>query len=198
MVGKEKRQRILQVLAAMPTYIAMLRGINVGGHGKVPMEKLRSICEKLNYSEVRTFIQSGNVVFEAAKSKPENLSQKIRGAILAEFGFEPAVITRTPEELAMAIANNPFVKQSKVEPAKVHIAFLSDLPKPEAVKKLEGLATPDERVQPRGREIYLYYRNGMGQAKLTGAVIERVLGIAATARNWNTVTKLYEMAGQKS
>ncbi len=176
----------------MSAYISLLRGINVGGHNKVPMERLRALCEAIGFEQVRTFIQSGNVVFEAAKGA--ELSLKLEKKILAEFGFPVSVVTRTAAELGKAIAANPFVKESKAEPAKVHIAFLSQAPKAEAVKKLETLATKTEQLRHSGHEIYLYYRDGMGKAKLTGSVIERVLGVAATARNWNTVTKLYEMA----
>jgi len=182
---------------AMPIYISLLRGINVGGHNKVPMERLCALCEGLGFEQVKTFIQSGNVVFKAVKVTPAELSLKIEKKILAEFGFPVSVVTRTPEELGKAIAGNPFVKESKAEPAKVHIAFLSEAPKAEALKKLETLATKTEQLRYADREIYLYYRDGMGKAKLTGAVIERVLGVAATARNWNTVTKLYEMAAEE-
>jgi len=182
----------------MPTYISLLRGINVGGHNNVPMERLRALCEELGFQQVKTFIQSGNVVFETAKRSPAELSLKLEKRILAEFGFPVSVVTRTVDELGQAIAGNPFGKESKAEPAKVHIAFLSQAPKAEAVKKLETLATKTEQLRHAGREVYLYYRDGMGKAKLTGAVIERALGVAATARNWNTVTKLYEMAEEHS
>ncbi len=180
----------------MPTYIAMLRGINVGGHNKMPMERLRSICEGLGLKQVRTLIQSGNLVFEAAKCNPDSLSARIEKKILSEFGFEVRVITRTPEEVGRVIERNPFPKESKTEPGKVYVAFLAEVAKPDALKNLESKATADERVQRGEREVYLYYRNGMGQAKLTSNVLERVLAVAATARNWNTVTKLYEMAGK--
>jgi len=182
----------------MPTYISLLRGINVGGHNKVPMERLRKLWEALGFAQVETFIQSGNVTFQAAKASPAELSLKLEKRILAEFGFPVSMVTRTADELGQAIAGNPFVKESKAEPAKVHIAFLSQAPKAEAVKKLETLATKTEQVRHAGREVYLYYRDGMGKAKLTGTVIERVLGVRATARNWNTVTKLYEMAQNSS
>ena len=181
----------------MPTYISMLRGINVGGHKKVPMETLRVMFQALGFEQVRTFIQSGNVVFQAAKSNPSDLSVKIEKKILAEFGFPASVITRTPEELDKAIQNNPFMKESRVEPAKVHIAFLFQIPKTEAAKKLEALATQAEQVRHRGREVYLYYRDGMGRAKLTSAVLEKTLAVTATARNWNTVNKLCAMAAEQ-
>jgi len=178
----------------MPTYIAMLRGINVGGHKKVPMERLRAMFEKLGFEQVATYIQSGNVVFEAAKHSPLGLSKKIEERILAEFGFPASVITRTVEELGKAIRNNPFPKQSGTDSGKVHIAFLSQIPQADAVKKLEALATTSERLRHSGKETYLYYRDGMGQAKLTGSVLEKTLCVTATARNWNTVNQLYKMA----
>jgi uncharacterized protein (DUF1697 family) len=178
----------------MPTYIAMLRGINVGGHKKVPMDRLQELFEALGFQQVKTYIQSGNVVFKAPKGSPSELSKKIEGKILAEFGFSSTVITRTPDELGKAIQNNPFVKESRIEPAKVHIAFLSQVPKAEAVKELEARATASEQLRQSGKEIYLYYRDGMGRAKLTGNVLEKVLAVTATARNWNTVNRLYQMA----
>jgi uncharacterized protein (DUF1697 family) len=181
-------------LVSMPTYIALLRGINVGGHGKLPMEKLRALCEGLGCEQVKTFIQSGNVVFKAAKGDPGTLSAKLEKKILAEFGFPVAVVTRTAAELGKIIEGNPFAKESRAEPAKVHVAFLSQAPTAEEVKALKAKTSENEQARCSGREVYLYYRDGMGQAKMTGAVIERVLGVKATARNWNTVTKLYEMA----
>ncbi len=178
----------------MPTYISMLRGINVGGHKKVPMSQLRAMLESLGFKQVRTYIQSGNVIFKAADSDPADFSAKIEKKILAQFGFSVSVITRTPEELRKSIEGNPFAKESSKDPAKVHIAFLSEVPKADAVKKLAALATASEQLQHSGREVYLYYKDGMGRAKLTGNVLEKVLAVTATARNWNTVNKLYDMA----
>jgi len=108
------------------------------------------------------------------------------------------VITRTPEELQKAIQNNPFVKECHLAPAKVYVAFLTEAPKADAVKKLEALATASEQLRHSGREVYLYYRDGMGRAKLTGTVLERLLAVTATARNWNTVNKLCDMARDES
>jgi len=182
----------------MPAYISMLRGINVGGHKKVPMDRLRAVFEALGFEQVRTFIQSGNVVFQAAKGSTPELSKKIEGKILAEFGFAASVITRTPQELGKVIRRNPFPKESSVAPAKVHVAFLSHLPKADAVKRLEALATPPEQLHHSGTEVYLYYRDGMGRAKLTGNVLEKVLSVTATMRNWNTLNQLYEMGSERN
>lgn len=175
----------------------MLRGINVGGHKKVPMARLRAMCETLGFEQVRTFIQSGNIIFEAAGRNTSDLSATIEKKMQAEFGFAASVITRTPEELEQAMQNNPFRKQSEVEPAKVFIAFLSQVPKPEAATKLMALTTPAEQVRQRAREVYLYYRDGMGRAKVNVNVVEKLLSVKATARNWNTVNKLHEMAAEK-
>lgn len=182
----------------MPTYISMLRGINVGGHKKVPMNQLRAMLETLGFKEVRTYIQSGNVIFKAAKGNPADLSRKIEQGVLREFGFSGSVITRTLEELGKAIQSNPFVKECGLTPAKVHIAFLSEAPKADAVKKLEAFASASEQLQHSGREVYLYYKDGMGGAKLTHNVLEKVLAVTATARNWNTVNKLYDMAMEQN
>lgn len=180
----------------MPTFISLIRGINVGGHKRVPMDQLRALCETLGFTQVRTYIQSGNVVFSAGKITSAAVSKKIEEAIVAEFGFPASVISRTPEELATAIGANPFLKESQAEPGKVYIAFLSQSPKPDAARKLEIWATRDERLHCGRLEVYLYYRNGMGQAKLSGAVLEKVLGVTATARNWNTVNQLHRMAAE--
>ena len=182
----------------MPTYISMLRGINVGGHKKVPMNQLRAMLGALGFKEVRTYIQSGNVVFRATMGNPEDLSRKIEQRVLKEFGFPASVITRTPEELQKAIQSNPFIKESGLAPAKVYVAFLTEAPKADAVKKLEALATASEQLRHSGKEVYLYYRDGMGRAKLTGTVLEKVLAVTATARNWNTVNKLCDMAMDES
>ena len=178
----------------MPIYISMLRGINVGGHKQVPMSELRAMFEALGFEQVRTYIQSGNVIFEAAKSNPSDLSARIEKKILSQFGFPVSVITRTPEEMRKNIEGNPFAKESRTEPAKVYIAFVSQAPTADAVKKVGALATASEQLRHSGREVYLYYSDGMGRAKLTHNVLEKVLAVTATARNWNTVNKLYDMA----
>jgi len=181
----------------MPTYIALLRGINVGGHKRVPMERLRALCEGFGFEQVATYIQSGNVVFNADQQSPADLVKKIEEKILVEFGFSASVITRTTGELEKAIERNPFLRESKSDPAKVFVAFLSQAPRADAAKKLAALATASEQVRHAGKETYLYYRDGMGRAKLTGSLLEKVLGVTATARNWNTVTRLYQMAVER-
>jgi uncharacterized protein (DUF1697 family) len=180
----------------MPTYISMLRGINLAGHKRVEMARLRVMFEGMGFEQVRTYINSGNVVFKTGKSAPAALSKKIEERMVAEFGFGALVITRTAAELGRAIEGNPFAKESRSDPAYVFIGFLERAPKADAVEKLQARAAKTEQAHCSGKEIYVYYVDGMGRAKLlTHGVLEKVLAVKATMRNWNTVSKLYEMAG---
>jgi len=178
----------------MPIYISMLRGINVAGHKQVKMAALQAAFEALEFEQVRTYIQSGNVVFKAANSSPLNLSRKIEGKILDEFGFAVPVITRTSEEMGGAIRTNPFLKENGIDLSKLHVTFLSDIPAPAALKTLESLTVKPDQFRASGREIYLYCPNGYGNTKLSNNALEKVLSLSATTRNWNTVNKLYEMS----
>ena len=181
----------------MPTYISMLRGINILGRKRVEMARLREMFEGMGFEQVRTYINSGNVVFKTSKSAPAALSKKIEERMESEFGFTAPVITRTAAEMGRAIEGNPFTQESRSDPSKVFIAFLGQAPKAEAVERLQARATKAERAHGSGREIYVYYVDGMGRAKLlTHGVLERILAVNATMRNWNTVSKLYEMAGE--
>jgi uncharacterized protein (DUF1697 family) len=167
------------------------------GHKRVEMGRLRVMFEGMGFEQVRTYINSGNVVFKTGRSAPAALSRRIEERMVAEFGFTASVITRTAAELGRAIEGNPFVKESRSDPSKVFIAFLEQAPKPAAVEKLQARATEAEQVHWCGREIYAYYVDGMGKARLlTHGVLERVLAVSATMRNWNTVSRLYEMAGE--
>lgn len=177
------------------TYISLLRGINLLGHKRVEMARLRVMFEGMGFERVRTYINSGNVVFNAGRSAPAALSRKIEERMESEFGFSAMVITRTAKELERAIEENPLVKESRSEPSHVFIGFMAQAPKADAIAKVKARAAKTERVHCCSREIYVYYVGGMGQAKLlTHGVLERVLAVSTTMRNWNTVSKLYEMA----
>jgi uncharacterized protein (DUF1697 family) len=178
----------------MPIYIALLRGINIGPHKRIKMEKLRVSWEQLGFKQVQTLIQSGNVVFQAAKISPQAISKKLEKQIETDFGFSADVIARTKDELEKIIAKNPFVGVRRIEPAKLHMVFLPEAPPPEAIKKLESLTLAPDKVYPAGKEIYCYFPNGVSGSSLWKHPLDRVLGVAGTMRNWNTVTKLYEMA----
>jgi len=178
----------------MPTYIALLRGINVGPHKRTKMEKLRSACEGLGFENVTTYIQSGNIVFRAAKLSDAALAKKLGDCIARDFGFPAAVITRTQEEMGEIIANNPLLKEKNIEQSKLHVVFLSGKPTPESLHKLQALTVAPDRVRNLDREIYFYFPNGVSRSSLWKHPLDKVLTVTSTMRNWNTVNKLYEMA----
>jgi uncharacterized protein (DUF1697 family) len=121
-------------------YISMLRGINVGGHKRVKMDQLRQLFEALGFEQVKTYIQSGNVVFKAGKTSTSALSKRIEESILSDFGFPVSVISRTSDEMRDTIENNPFLKQRGIDPERLHVMFLSESPAPAALKKLADQA----------------------------------------------------------
>ena len=177
----------------MPVYVAMLRGINVGGNKRIKMDKLRTSLEALGLEEVETYIQSGNVVFKAAKVTPAAISTKIEASIPKTFGFQVSVITRTADEINEAIAGNPFLKQPGIDPEKLHIAFLSEAPAPAALKKLAGLTVAPDQSRCLGKELYLYFPNGVSGSSLWRHPLDRVLSVITTTRNWKTVNTLHQM-----
>jgi uncharacterized protein (DUF1697 family) len=177
----------------MPIYIAMLRGINVGGHHRIKMDQLRASLEALGLQQVKTYIQSGNVVFQAAKSSPAALSTKIEKQILSQFGFSASVISRTVDEIKNTIKNNPFLNQPDIDPEKLHVAFLSDAASPAALKKLAGLTLAPDQSRCLGKEVYLYFPNGVSGSSLWKHPLDGVLSVVTTTRNWKTVNTLHQM-----
>jgi uncharacterized protein (DUF1697 family) len=174
--------------------IALLRGINIGPRQRVSMPELRELIEGLGYTDVQTLVQSGNVVF-TARAKPATLEKKLEEEIEKQLGVDPKVVVRTRDELAAAIEANPF--DVPKDPKNLHVTFLSSEPDTAAVKKLsEAHVAPDELVFA-GREIYILYAKGMGRSELAKQLGRAKLGVAATDRNWNTVTKLLEMADER-
>lgn len=180
----------------MPTYIAMLRGINIGPHKRMKMEKLRAACEALGLEQVKTYIQSGNLVFQCARQSAATISKKIEEQIVREFGFSSDVVVRSRDELAQIIKNNPLLKECGVDPSKLHVVFLWDAPAPAAVKKLESLTLAPDKIRYAGKEIYLYFPNGVSGSSLWKHPMDRILAVQTTMRNWNTVTTLSEMAAE--
>jgi uncharacterized protein (DUF1697 family) len=177
----------------MPIYVAMLRGINVGGNKKIKMDKLRSSFEALGLEQVKTYIQSGNVVFKTAKVSPVALSRKLEERILGDFGFSVSVISRTVDEIQNTIANNPFLNQPGIDLEKLHVAFLSEAPTPAALKKLAELTLAPDRSRSLGKEVYFYFPNGVSGSSLWKHPLDRVLSVEATMRNWKTVNALHQM-----
>lgn len=173
----------------MTAYVALLRGINVGGSNKVAMADLRAMFGALGYEDAQTYIQSGNVVF-TAKATEAALVRRIEGAITKTFSLQIRVMVRSKAQLASVLAADPFAGAA---PTLAHVAFLSARPSAKKVAALDPHRSPPDVVAVIGREVYLHYPNGSGRSKLTGAYLERVLGTTATARNRNTVTKLLAM-----
>jgi len=178
----------------MPVVISLLRGINVGGHHKIKMDALRALYDSLGLRGTQTYVQSGNVVFKTQERDLVRLSKKIEDAIERTFGFRPAVINRTLAELRRAIARNPFARRRGIEPHRLIVTFLAGLPDPEAWDKALKLKSATEELRLDEREFYMYFRSGMARPKLTWLTVEKVLQTPGTGRNWNTVTRLLEMA----
>ncbi len=178
----------------MPVFIAMLRGVNVGPHNRMKMDALRDLCGSLELRDVQTYVQSGNIVFRTNVRNPAALAKKIQSAIEKEFSFNPEVILRTTAEMRGAIARNPFAGVKNIEPGKLLIDFLACDPDPEARKIVMAVKTDPEMLYVGGRELYIYFPNGVGQSKLTWSSLEKILKTPGTTRNWNSVTKLLAMA----
>jgi len=172
----------------MPRYVGLLRGINVGGKNPVPMADLRALIESLGFSDVRTLIQSGNVTFWAPSPvRPAT----IEAALADRFGFYIPVVLRTVPALARVLGANPF---PATEPTRLHVGFMATAPPARVVDGLDASVHLPEEFAIRGCDVYLHLPGGMGRAKLP-AYLDRQLGIPTTIRNWNTVTKLAEVAG---
>ncbi len=178
----------------MPVFTSILRGINVSGQRKVPMAQLRSLYEDLGFKNVATYIQSGNVVFEAASSK--GLAQQIETAIHTAFGFEVPVIIRTKKEWEQVVTDNPFLKKNpEKDIAKLHVTFLEVAPDKGLWDKLDLARFLPDECRIMEKEVYLHIPDSYGNTKLSNALFEQKLKIKATTRNWKTVLQLGEIMG---
>ena len=177
----------------MAAYIAMLRGVNVSGHNTIKMEVLRGLCQGLGFRNVETYVQSGNIVFQALLENPEAISKRIGETVLRSFGFDTPVLVRTSREIRNVIASNPFLKEKGIDSSKLHVTFLSETAQKGSEKKLETLATNPDRFYPASHEIYLYCPGGYGRTRLSNNAIEKALSVEATTRNWKTTNTLFEM-----
>ena len=178
----------------MSVIISMLRGVNVGGHNKIKMEALRALYESLKLRDAQTYVQSGNVIFRTDERDMARLAKRIEDGIERKFGFRPDVILRTAAEVRDVIDRNPFAKRSGIEPGKLLVSFLASDPGEEAREKLRQMKCDPEELRIEEREVYIYFPNGMGRSKLPWAGLDKILKTPATGRNWNSVTKMLEMA----
>ncbi len=175
----------------MATYVALLRGVNVGGNNKVAMSDLRALCEEVGFADVRTYIQSGNIVLTTSLRSSAQVEDRIERGLHDKTGLDVTVVARTPKELEKTVAANPFTSPS-VNHSHLVVLFSKARPR---VTELDVSKYGPEQLVLTGRDAYIHYVNGQGRSKLTNAVLERLLGGPATARNWNTVNKLLTMAG---
>jgi uncharacterized protein (DUF1697 family) len=162
--------------------VAMLRSVNLPNHQKVNMQALKTLCTSLGLRDVQTYIQSGNLVFR------DNEGME------ASFGFRPVVIVRTASELRKIIAKNPFAGRKEGEPSKLLVVFMNSAPMKQARDKLLAIPCDPEELHIHGREVYIYYPDGMARPKIPLIRMEKALQCSSTGRNWNTVNKLLAMA----
>lgn len=183
-------------LAPMTTYVALLRGVNLGARNKVSMADLRTPFESLGAEDVQTYVQSGNVVFKSRVRSAARLAGDIERLIDRELGLEISVMVRTRRQLAEIVAGNPF-EASEADGTKLHVTFLAKAPKRSRALALEPESFEPDAFQVHGREVYVHTPQGYGKSKLSNAYFEKQFGVAGTTRNWNTVTKLAELASGK-
>jgi len=180
---------------ACETYIALLRGVNVGGKHILPMKALAELVSACKCRDVRTYIQSGNIVFAAPHDVVRKLPDTLAKKIQERFGFGSPVILRTADELAQVCRNNPFLKRGAPE-RELHVYFLSETPTREAIQSLDANRSLPDAFRVIGREVYLHMPNGVGRTKLTSTYLDSRLATVGTARNWTTVNKLLELAAE--
>lgn len=178
----------------MNTFIALVRGINVGGHNRLLMKDLRAVLEGLGFINVKTYLQSGNVVFQGGSSDCDQLSRDISHALSEGCQLTLEIFVLSLEELRSAIASNPF-PEGEGEPKSLHFSFLRSSPRNPDLAKLESLRSPSEKFELRGNVFYLHAPDGIGRSKLA-ANVEKSLGVGLTARNWRTVNAILSMASE--
>jgi len=175
----------------LKTYIALLRGINVGGHKKVPMAELRGLLTKFGLENVQTYIQSGNVIFQSSSNDSATLENNIQKSILDHFEFEVPVLVRTRDELSTIFNNCPFPEEKKVES---YFIMLNEAPEKELIDEISQQIFPNEEFVTTNESVYIFYSLGAGKAKLGVNWFEKKLKVKATARNYRTMVKLLAMS----
>ncbi|PCE65946.1 DUF1697 domain-containing protein [Sediminicola luteus] len=178
----------------MQKFIAFLRGINVGGHRIIKMAELRQVLAQAGYAEVRTYIQSGNLVFASKELDAGKHAQNLTQLIFDHFGFEVPVMVLLPKDVERILASNPYLGTELMVSAPVYFSILSNIPTPEKLLALEAISYPDEHFNIVGNCIYAIYPKGTGKAKLNHAFFEKKLGVSMTTRNLRTMTTMLGMA----
>jgi uncharacterized protein (DUF1697 family) len=181
----------------MPTYIALLRAVNVGGTGKISMSDFRKVLEGLGFKNVQTYIQSGNAVFDAPGSAAR-VGAAIAAGLEKLLGAPVGVMIRTHDELSRVIAGNPFAAEAAADSARVLVGFLAGAASAAAEAALQAIVEKyparRDRYHLAGDHIYFHFPEGAGETKFTGKSLDKAVGVPGTGRNWNTVLKLHEMS----
>jgi uncharacterized protein (DUF1697 family) len=176
-------------------YVALLRSVNVAGHGRIAMSELRASFEAVGYTGVTTYIQTGNVLFSTGSKSEKALASDIAEQLAEDFGNSPAVILRSVPELVRIGTASPYAKAG-VNPSRHHVTFLATVPSRAALDALDIPPSGRDELVVEGKEVYVHTPDGYAETKYTGTFLERRLGVVSTTRNWNTVTKLCELAGR--
>lgn len=192
MLPAEAEPDSLPFVTEATTYIALLRGINVGGRNRLPMADLRDVLTELGHADVRTYVQSGNAVFTSTRTDPAAIGSELTQRLSADLDISPSVMVRSAEDLAAVVGANPYVEHAEADPATVHVAFLSGPPDPDLLD-IDDQYAPEQLAVGDG-VVYLHLPDGMGRSRLATTLSRRRSGAEMTVRNWRTVTKLHEMA----
>jgi uncharacterized protein (DUF1697 family) len=177
----------------MTTHIALVRGINVGGHKPVAMAHLRDFLTQLGLADPRSLLQSGNLVFRSSRRTSAQLELLLEAEAEKRLGLQADFFVRTAEEWKRVVARNPFAAEAKRDPGHLVVMFLKQAPDVEDVEALQAAIAGPEIVRADGRHAYIVYPNGMGRSRLTHSLIEKKLSTRGTGRNWNTILKLRDL-----
>jgi len=179
----------------MPVFISFLRGVNMTGHNKMKMADLSTLYSEMGFKNVRTFIQSGNVVFTTGGDYTvPSLSKMIESSVNKGFGYDVPVFIRTIKDLESLTALNPYLKEEYFDPSKMAVLFLKENASAEQMDRVINIDYPPDKFKVSGSEIFIYCPNGFGKTKLNTNFFEKKMGVTGTARNWNTILAIMEMA----
>ncbi len=175
----------------MPTYISLLRGINVSGQKKIKMIELKDLYQSLGFENVQTYIQSGNVIFSSKIKSKKNITQLIEKNIKKTWGYEVSVILKNNQDLKKIVKGNPF---PKADTTKLYVTLFETKPKNIATEEIEKKQDKTEKIFITPTEIYIFCPNGYGKTKLTNTFLEKKTGVVATTRNWKTINNLINLS----
>jgi uncharacterized protein (DUF1697 family) len=181
----------------MTTHLALLRGINVSGHNMMKMEALKTMLENIGFTNVRTYLQSGNVFVDTEEESASKIGFMIKQEIFKVFGHEVPTIVITKEDLELCFKNSPYLKEKDIDTKKLYVAFVSTALKSENINDLKISQFKPDEASIDGNRIFIKYDIGVGKTRLEGKYIEKKLNVIVTMRNWNTVTNLLKMYSEE-